>query len=304
MFLKKIFILLILSVVLILGFAGCAFNKESKEDSPKEKTESIKTKSVKIGIVPSVSPSLLISQTQPLMDYLSDKLNVPVELILLDEYKELTKSLKDKKLDLVITGSLTAYDAIAETGAIPICRPEKNKVSTYRGVIFVRKDTGIKSLKDMKNHSFAYVDKETSAGYIYPRAEIVKLGEDPDKFFSFTVFAGKHDAVIDKVLSSEIEGGAVKNTVYYKIADMDFRINKETTVLMESKDFPDRTILARSDFNPIMIENIKNILLEMKLDGPGGAVLEKFGADRFIETKEEDFNYLKEEMNVLNNNKK
>jgi phosphonate transport system substrate-binding protein len=297
-FQKKVFSVFFLMLI----FSGCTFSANTeKKEIPQKQSKSVETetKTIKIGIVPSVSPVVLMEQSQPLMDYLSEKLNTPVELVLFDKYEELIRALENKETELVIAGSLTAYEALSETGAIPLARPEKNKISTYRGVIFVRKNTGIKSLSEMKNRSFAYVNKETSAGYIFPRAEIKKLGKDPDEFFSSIVFGEKHDLTINKVL----DGGAVKNTVYYKTANDNPRIKEETAVIMESKDYPDRTFLARRDFDSLTAKKIKTILMTMKYDGPEKNILEKFVADRFIETGLEDFNYLQEEINILKSKK-
>lgn len=291
---------------LILIFSGCTFGSNTeKKETPQRQSKSVETeiKTIRIGIVPSVSPVVLMEQSQPLMDYLSEKLNASVELVLFDKYEELIRALENKETELVIAGSFTAYEAITETGAVPLCRPEKNKISTYRGVIFVRKNTGIKSLSEMKNHSFAYVNKETSAGYIFPRAEIKKLGKDPDEFFSAIVFGEKHDLTINKVLDGGFDGGAVKNTIYYKMANDNPRIKEETVVIMEGKDYPDRTILARKDIDSLTVKKIKTILMAMKLDGLEKNILDKFGADRFIETGSEDFDYLTEEMNVLKSKK-
>jgi len=48
--------------------------------------------------------------------------------------------------------------------------------SMSRGVILVRKDSGINSIRDMKGKRFAFVDKATTAGYLSPLAYFKKMG--------------------------------------------------------------------------------------------------------------------------------
>src|SRR5207244_6062947 len=81
--------------------------------------------------------------------------------------------------------------------------------STYRGIIVTRKDSGIKSIADLKGKRFAFVDPKSASGYVYPRAMLIEKGIDPETFFSETIFAGSHDRVIAAVLNRRVDAGAI-----------------------------------------------------------------------------------------------
>lgn len=75
---------------------------------------------------------------------------------------------------------------------------------TYKGQIITHKDSGIKSIEDLKNKKFAYVDPASTSGFILPaqlfKQKGISLGE--------TVFALKHDNVVTMVYNRQVDGGA------------------------------------------------------------------------------------------------
>lgn len=247
---------------------------------------------LKIGIVPSEGVKVLLERYQPLMDYLSAKTGRKFDLRPSKSYEEIVAQLKSGELDGGVFGSFTAYEAIRTISAVPVARPEKGGVSSYRGYVIVRKDSGFRKIEDLKGKSFDFVSKETSAGYVFPRTLLKEKGIDPEKFFSRTTFAGKHDIALSKVLNRESDGGAVKDTVFEKLAKSDPRVNSELTVIHKSDKFPDSTLLFRKETPPDLIGSIRKILLGMDKDPAAKPLLSAVGADRYIPTELKDFAYM------------
>lgn len=248
---------------------------------------------VRLGIVPSQSAKELLVQYQPLMDYLSKKTGKTFELRPMKSYGETVEMLKSGEIDGGIMGSFVAEQAIRELGAIPVARPEIKGVSTYRGCVIVRKDSGLKKIEDLKGRTFDFVSNNTSAGYLYPRHLVKSKGGDPETFFGQTSFAGKHDIAVSKVLNKGCDGAAVKNTVLDKMAAADPRVKQELAILHQSDPFPDGTILFRKGSDPGLVKAVKKALAGMKGDPAAKPVLASVGADRFIDTSLKDFAYVR-----------
>lgn len=249
--------------------------------------------SVRLGIVPSQGAKELLVQYQPLMDYLSKKTGKTFELRPMKSYDETVALLKSGEIEGGIMGSFVAEQAIRELGAIPVARPEIKGISTYRGCIIVRKDSGFKKIEDLKGKTFDFVSNSTSAGYLYPRYLVKAKGGDPEKFFGATTFAGKHDIAISKVLNKGCDGAAAKNTVFDKMAASDPRVKNELVILSKSEPFPDGTILFRKDSKPELVKAVKKALSGMKGDAAAKAALASVGADRYIDTTLKDFAYVR-----------
>lgn len=266
---------------------------EKKEEPPAVTPSAVPGPSVRIGVVPALTVTDTIRQYQPVVDYLNRKLNIHAQLMPQKDYVAVLEKLRRDELDAGILGSLLCYRAIKEIGALPLARPESRGDSTYEGLVFARKDSGINDIYGLKGKVFAYVDQNTSAGYVYPRALLKDKRLDPDRFFKETIFAGKHDAAVLMVLNKKADGGAAKDDVYFKLAKENPRIARELKVLhLSNAGFPDRTIAVRKSFDAALAQRIRSTLLDMEKEEAGRSALKAAGFDRYIPTGMEDFRQL------------
>ncbi len=244
---------------------------------------------LKLGFVPVMNIEEMVKQFQAVAKYLGRKVDARVKLVPVQNYQQLLEKLATKEIDLGTAGSYIGYRAIKEVKAVPLVRPEQGGISTYKSLIVVRKDSGITNLRQLKGKSFAYVDMNTSAGYIYPRAVLRKMGYDPENFFSKTVLAGKHDAAFLAVFHRQEVGAAAKDLVYNQLVKQNPKIGQELSIIASGGRFPEKPIMARPGMSATMRSRIIKVFLEMNRDAEGRAALEDFGADRFIRTTVEDF---------------
>ncbi|MDI6744201.1 MAG: phosphate/phosphite/phosphonate ABC transporter substrate-binding protein [Thermodesulfovibrionales bacterium] len=247
----------------------------------------------RIGVVPALTITEIIKQYQPIVDYLNKRLNVNAQLMPQKDYVTVLEKMKNKEIDAAIMGSSICYRAIKEIGAIPLVRPERAGVSTYEGVVFVRSDSGIKDIYGLKGKSFVYIDRNTSAGYVYPRFLLKEKGYNADAFFKEVIFAGKHDAAVLMVLNKKADGGAAKDDVYFKLGKENPRIKNEMKILhLSSAKFPDRTIVIRKGFDSALSIKIKEALITMNKDEEGRKALKEAGFDRYLSVAAGDFGNL------------
>jgi phosphonate transport system substrate-binding protein len=237
---------------------------------------------------------------KPLAAYLSEKTGVKIELKILSRYGNIINNFNTMGLDGAFFGSFTYALAHTRVAVETLARPESPEgVSTYYGMIFVRKDSGITSAAQMKGKRFAFVDKATTAGYLLPLKYFKDNGiEDYQSYFTETYFTGTHEDAVYDVLNGRAEVGAAKNTVYYRLAHADSRILDELEILVQSPEVPSNALAIRADLEEPLRLRIKNALLNMDRDPEGREVLKDFGQSRFIETTNADyepvFNYAKE----------
>lgn len=283
-FLIKLSLLLCLSVVLM---SGC-----KKDESPSQGADkSTDEKTLLIGLIPERNIFEQMEQYEPLVDYISRKTGTKIKLKVLTRYGNIVDNFVALNLDGAFFGSFTFALAHAKLGVEPLARPESlDGVSTYYGLIFVRKDSGIRSAADMKGKTFAFVDRATTAGYLLPLAYFKDNGiRDYKAFLKEAYFTGTHEDAVYDVLNKKADIGAAKNTVYYEMAKTNGRIEEELTVLTRSPDVPQNSLAVRSDLDGTIKKMLKQTLLGMHNDEDGRMVLKKFGAKRFIVTTDEDY---------------
>jgi phosphonate transport system substrate-binding protein len=198
-------------------------------------------------------------------------------------------------MDGAFFGSFVYTLAHEKLGVEVLARPVAlDNTSTYHGLIFVRKDSGIKSVGGMKGKRFAFVGKSTFAGYLFPIESFRHHGISNSKeYLKESYFTGTHRDTIYDVLEKKADIGAAKNTVFDRLAKVDPRIKDELVVLERSPDVPENAIALREDIGESFRNSLMKALLNMHLDPEGKKVLEQFGAQRFIETRNEDYDIVR-----------
>ena len=256
------------------------------------KTEkTTKQKPFIIGLLPERNIFEQLDRYQPLADYLSKKMELPIELKVLTRYGNIVDNFVTANMDAAFFGSFTYTLAHSKLGVEAIARPENiHGESTYYGLIFVRRDSGILSSADMRGKRFVFVDKATTAGYLLPLAYFRKHGiKDYRTFLKEAYFSGTHEDAIYDVLNKKADIGAAKNTMFYGLAAKDSRIIEKLMILERSPDVPENGLAVRKDLDDAIKHKLKVTLLNIHTDPEGINVLKKFGAKRFIETSNGDY---------------
>ena len=249
-----------------------------------------------IGLIPEQNIFKQMERYEPLMGYLHRKTGTKMKLMILPRYGNIIDNFRSSGLDGAFFGSFTYTLAHAKVGVEVLARPvAPDNTSTYHGLIFVRKDSPIRTARDMKGKRFAFVDKATTAGYLLPLEYFHKNGISNYKgYLKETYFTGTHEDAILDVLNRKADIGAAKNTVFERLMKADSRITKELVVLERSPDVPENALALRKDVDASLRVRLKDALLKMNLDPEGKKVLERFGAQRFIETRNEEYRIIQE----------
>lgn len=270
----------------VLSMSAC-----TREKSQRPPANAYAQKELHFGLIPEQNVFRQRERYATLKQYLSDRLGVTVTLTSLSRYGNIIERFSAEKLDGAFFGSFTYVLAHSQLGVEPIARPiNLDGTSMYRGYLFARRDSRISTPKDMQGKRFAFVERATSAGYLFPLAYFRQHNvHDPHAFLGEMYFAGSHDASILAVLNHEADIGAAKNTIFEQMAAENPRIGSELRILASSDVFPQNCIAVRADLDPELKVSLKRELLGMATDPEGAAVLKKFGARGFIETSDGDY---------------
>jgi len=280
--------IIIVALMLLLPLINSCSNQP---EAPSEKVAPSKKKFY-LGLIPEQD---LFSQKErytALASYISEKSGLDVELKILSRYGNIIDNFLSGQLDGAFLGSFTGALAIKKLGVEPLARPLwLDGKSTYYGLIFVRKDSGIKNAQDMKGKRFAFVDKATTAGWLLPLTYFQENSiENFRAWFSETYFTGTHEDAIYDVLNGKADIGAAKNTVLERLTQNDSRLLDELHILATSPEVPANALVVRRGLNNSLKIKLKNILLQMDQDEQGRQILDEFGARKFVETTTKDYN--------------
>jgi phosphonate transport system substrate-binding protein len=145
----------------------------------------------------------------------------------------------------------------------------------YKPEYFTRADTGIKTLADVKGHSFCFTTAGSTSGGIIPRAVFKAMGIDPDKDIKST-YAGGHDKAAIGVYQGDCDAG---------VAFMDILTDPPTNLAAKFPDIAQKVqVFAVGDripndgfqviksLDPKITDISVNALMTMMQD-PGGAAI-------------------------------
>lgn len=244
-----------------------------------------------IGLIPEMNVFSQMERFKAVGDYITEKTGIKIKFTILSRYGNIIDTFQAKKMDGAFFGSFTGAMAIAKLNLVPLARPVNlDGLSTYHGFIFVRKDSGIKNIRDMKGKRMAFVERATTAGYIFPVAYFKEHGvTDLKSFFREYYFTGSHDAAVYAVLNKEADIGAAKNTIYNIVKKKHPHIKDDLVILAESPKVPSNGLLVRPSMPANIKRKLKETLLNIDQDEKGKKALEKFFALKFIETTAEDY---------------
>lgn len=203
---------ILLGFSLALFIAGCGVAPEQSRG----RILLDETTPLNFGVFPFLEEATLRAALFPLVEYLSRHLNRRIELRIVSDYADLEKLVQQERVDL---GWFTPRSPRQKekTGLTPICRPRSDTIGYYHGIIIARSDTGIASLADLRGKWFAYVDRGSNSGFLYPNRLLAMQGIDPLTFFGRTYFAGTHDRALEGVLNGTYQAAGVSELVLRRI---------------------------------------------------------------------------------------
>lgn len=131
----------------------------------------------------------------------------------------------------------------------------------YRAVIFTKKDSPLKSLKDLKGKTFAFGDRFSTQGHIIPRKMLEDSGVTVKALKSY-VFTGSHANTARAVLNGEYDAGGIQDTLAKRLVS-----EGKIRILATSKPYPSSLICFNKEVDPIIVKAVKSALLSFEPKG-------------------------------------
>ena len=288
---KKLLLALI-SCVFIFSVVGCSSKKEEKKSEEKV---------IKMGFVPLKNSEQLVEDVKPIADYLSQKMGVKVEAFTASNYIGVVEGIGSGSVDFGIIPPFSAVLAQKQSNAQPLLTSKgKTRKSGYTAELYVRKDSGIKSLEDVKGKKVAFVDPSSSSGYIYPGAMLVKAGINLDKDISYQ-FSGGHDKSLQLLLNKDVDVIATFDGVEERYAKDFPAALTDIEKLASSDTIPGIMVTASSKMDKDLQEKLKQALLDMDKDPKMKELFTKmFSITGFEEVDQTAYNKVEETAKVMN----
>ncbi|GAA6826632.1 phosphate/phosphite/phosphonate ABC transporter substrate-binding protein [Staphylococcus cohnii] len=303
--LKSLFALM-MAVILFVSACGNGSSLDNKKESDKEGgSGDYKPKELTVQFVPSQNADKLEAKAKPLEKLLSKELDIPVKVSVSTNYNTIVEAMKSKKVDvgfLPPTAYTLAHDKKAADVLLQAQRFGVNKdgsdskelTKDYKSEILVKKDSGIKSVKDLKGKKIALQDVTSTAGYTFPLVELDKEGVNVLKDMKVVNMKG-HDQAVISLMNGDVDAAAVFNDARKIVKKDEPKVFDETKILKLTKPIPNDTISVRSDMDSKFRDKLKKAFKDIAKTKEGHKVIsEVYSHENYVDSKDENFDIVRE----------
>jgi phosphonate transport system substrate-binding protein len=212
-------------------------------------------------------------------EYLKKKFGVTLELFLAPDYAGIIRALGNKQIEVMDMGAAGYATAWLESkGAVEPLVVPTNPDGTigYYAVAIVRSDSPYKSVADLRGKTWAWVDPNSSSGYLFPQVSFRKLGLDPARHFGSVVFSGGHEQSVIGVLDKTYDAAVtwtndIQNHTrggLQMLLSRGVLTKEDIRIIWVSDLIPNPVITTRTDLPKEMKDDIKAMFLNLRNEDP------------------------------------
>ncbi len=244
----------------------------------------------KVTTIPEEAASEQIRKFGPMVKYLERSLGTKVEFVPVSDYPAAVEALVNKQVDMVWFGGFTFVQAKLRSGdkIIPLVQREED--TQFRSVFITQKDSGIKTLADLKGKQVSFGSASSTSGHLMPRSFLLDAGIEPERDFRRVAFSGAHDATIASVVSGRVDAAALDITVWRKFVSENKVDTSKVDVFYTTPPYFNYNWSVHADMPAAQREKITQVLLALDTgNAEGKEVLGLARATRYVPTKAENY---------------
>jgi phosphonate transport system substrate-binding protein len=289
-----------------------AAESQAAESEPAESQAAEGPDELVIGFVPSSEAGQLVEDIEPLAEYLTEQLGIPVTGVVSNDYTGLVTAMETGQAHI---GALPPYgllQAIDRADAEVILQSERFGSGTYHTQFFTNDPDkyctdepventriiedeevtflncngterendetpegpiGLEALENLEpGTTVSFVEQTSASGYIFPATVLLGEGINPEEDIE-PLFAGSHDASVIAVCEGQAEIGVSFDDAR-TVATSDCDIANEVVVFGYGGEIPNDGVAVAGDLPQELKDQIAEALMAYAETEEGAAVLE------------------------------
>lgn len=269
----------LICVGLILSLAILSYAAEESGDSDIPNGTSNKKRAIVIGRV-SDNPKKHYKGLKSIVDYTVSKLQdygiSEGAVLICKNNQQIIQYLNEGKIDWVTESLFSAILFANKTNSEIVLRRWKEGTPDYYSIFFVRKDSGINSLNDLKGKKIAFEDHGSTTSYFLPKLILMNAGYNLVELSTSEVelskdkvgylFAGSELNISAWVHKELADVGVFSNLDWKDLDETPHAYKDDLRIIHKSKAIPRAVELISNKLDPKLKERIKDILLNAHND--------------------------------------
>lgn len=276
-----------------------------------------------LGLVPSREADVLVENAQPLADYLTAELGIPVESFVPNDYTGLIAAMEAGQADIGAFGPFSLLQAQDVAGAEIILQSARDGSVTYHtqwmtndpdkycedepeanedGLLFcngtldaTEGPAGEDAIASIESGTpVSFVEQASASGYIFPAVQLLDAGIDPASDIE-PIFSGGHDNSVIAVCNGDAEVGVSFNDARTILEEGDCENMDDVVVFALSPEIPNDGVAVRGDLPDELKQDIADALIAYAETDEGKEVLDSvYEIDEFAPADLEAFDIVRQ----------
>ncbi len=238
----------------------------------------------------SDDPRTHYEQLKPLLDYVVPRMaDVGIRegrVLMARDAQQMASYLRRGQVDWVTETAGSAMLLQQRGNARPLLLTERDGASRYRSVLFVRRDSGLTSLEDLRGRSVAFQNNASTSAYFLPTIELLRrrlplslllshMDKPSDQSVGY-VFARSERNIGAWVHKRLVDAGAMSDIDWNNPARLPNSFRKDLEVIHISEPVPRALEMVRGDLDPQIQARLREVLIEAAGDPQAREALQYF----------------------------
>ena len=247
---------------------------------------------LRLTVIPTTDPGKVIRDSQPLLSYLEKETGAKIELTVPTNYAAAVEAIASDQVDIAYLGGFTYVQASKRAGVVPLVQRDRDQ--NFHSLFITQVDSNISNLSDLKGHTFAFGDVNSTSGHLMPEYFMRESKVDPD-VIARAIYSGGHDATALAVANKKVDAGALDETVYQRMVK-DGKIDpSKVKVFYTTPPFYDYIWVARKGLDPKLAESFTAAFLKLDANDPTHkTILDLLNAAKYVKAVDSNYDKLRQ----------
>jgi phosphonate transport system substrate-binding protein len=171
---------------------------------------------------------------------------------------------------------------------------QRERDRNFHSLFITQQGSNIRSLADLKGHTFAFGDVNSTSGHLMPEYYMRAFKVDPE-VISKALYTGGHDATLLAVANGKVDAGAMDEAVFQRMTSSGKIDPAKVRVFYTTPRFLDYVWVARKGLDTGLAQATADAFLTLDpADPTQKQILDGLGASKYVVADDADYDKLRQ----------
>ncbi len=201
-------------------------------------------------------------------------------------YAAVVEGMCNDQADIAWYGAVTFGQANDKCGVDLLAVDVLDGDASYYSGIFVKKDSGINKISDLKGKTMAFGSPSSTSSFNFPVAMLIAAGVDPVKDMKKIIITDSHSASLAALAEGKVDAAAASYNSFGKAVTVGAIDPKKFTPLAKSQPIPNPPMAMNRNLSAEMKAQLRKAFSEIhtkidpsKIRGYGGKQVDRYDTE-------------------------